>query len=316
MGEKIERIIYYLLGAMRGIVVAYILESFHFKYFCDHPKVTGAFIGALLGIMIAMIINIFNRDRFLKEDKRLRDEVVTLITHEMRTGLTSTSWAIQLILEKYGDNIDVKDKKMLENVISSIYTTTMHSVNLLDESMLDAKKLLISLKWMKLGEIEKMFNETFEKYSFGAKTKGIDLKTSIKLDHDKKVEVDLMRLRVILENLLENSFQYTTGDGGKKKEIDVKIENTDSNLTISVSDTGIGIPRDEQEKVFSEFYRASNARRVLSNGSGIGLFMSYQYIQAHHGKISFVSEEGKGTTFNISIPLWTSADTQEFLTKI
>lgn len=313
MGEKIELILYHLLGALGGVVFALMLRFFHFKYLENHPDIMGVVIGALLGLLVSMAISSLTRSRFLRQDKMLRDEVVTLITHEMRTGLTSTSWAIQLILEKYGNSLDVKDKKMLEGVISYIYTTTMHSVNLLDESMLDAKKLIISLKWTNLVDVEKMFNETFEKYSFGAKTKGIDLKTNISLDHDKQVEVDMMRLKVILENLLENSFQYTTGD---VKEIEVKVTNNETALNISVRDTGIGIPESEKEKIFSEFYRASNARKVLSNGSGIGLFMTYQYVQAHHGRISFVSEEGKGTTFNVSIPLRTSADVEEFLTKI
>ncbi len=313
MGEKIEKIAYYLLGMSGGIVAAYILESFHFRYFCDHPMVTGAVIGALGGILVAMVIEAISRGKVLSENKRLRDEVVTLITHEMRTGLTSTSWAIQLVLEKYGTSIEAEDKKMLENVISSIYTTTMHSVNLLDESMLDANKLLISLKWVSLKDVEGIFDETFEKYAFGAKTKGIDLKTNVSIDRSRQIEVDTMRLRVVLENLLENSFQYTVGE---KKEIEVTIRNTNTDLIISVRDSGIGIPVGEQEKIFSEFYRASNARRVLSNGSGIGLFMSHQYVKAHHGKISFVSEEGKGTIFNVAIPLKTSADVEGFLKEI
>ncbi len=87
-------------------------------------------------------------------------------------------------------------------------------------------------------------------------------------------------------------------------------------MLISVSDTGIGIPESEQEKIFGEFYRASNARVKLSSGSGIGLYTCAQYVQAHRGTIRFESKENVGTTFFITIPLKTIADVNEFLNKI
>lgn len=85
---------------------------------------------------------------------------------------------------------------------------------------------------------------------------------------------------------------------------------------MKVTDTGMGIPIEEQENIFSAFFRASNARRKQSTGSGIGLHMCYQYVKVHHGTIRFESTEGKGTTFYITIPLKTSADVKEFMEKM
>ena len=114
-------------------------------------------------------------------------------------------------------------------------------------------------------------------------------------------------------NLLENAIQYTINE---KKLVEVNIDNTAKNLNIKVADTGIGIPKGEQKKIFDEFYRASNARVKLQTGSGIGLYACAQYVKAHKGTIKFDSKENEGTTFYITIPLKTEVNINEFMEKI
>lgn len=240
------------------------------------------------------------RVKNLAKRNEIRNETIALITHEMRTSLTSSSWAILLILKNYTDKISEKDRRMLEGVVDSIKATAVHSVHLLDISLLDVRKLNIYLSTTNLNTIEEMFKEITEKFAFGAGREGITLKSNIKLDPEKEVDVDMVRLRVIIENLLDNAIQYS---GAGKKEIEVKIDNDEKNLNIMIRDTGIGIPESEQADIFSEFYRATNAKRKLEIGSGIGLFMCKKYVSAHHGTIRFESRENQGTTFFITIPL-------------
>jgi signal transduction histidine kinase len=189
----------------------------------------------------------------------------------------------------------------------------MHTVNLLDISLSDIGKLTISLEKVPLSKVENMVNEVVDKYILGTKRANIELISSVNLERDKVVEVDIMRLKIIIENLLENSIQYVKGQNDK---IELTVNNTKDSLNIVVKDNGIGIPENEQEKVFEEFYRASNARKKLSSGSGIGLHMTYNYVKAHKGKINFTSKENIGTSFNVSIPLKTSADVNEFLKEV
>ncbi len=311
MHELVEKIIFYLLGAVVGTVAGFILLSFDIMYIDNKDPLLIITITSLIGIIVYMIVHEYRTEKSVKRSNKVRNATVALITHEMRTGLTSTSWGIQLILQNYSNNITETDRKMLQNIINSIQTTVTHSINLLDVSLLDIGKLTIALKWVKLGEVQDIFEGILEKYSYGVKEKNIVLQTKVKLDPKKEAEVDTVRLRIILENLLENSMQYARGG-----EIKVDIENTDESMNIVVSDNGIGIPIEEQEKIFEEFYRASNARDKVSSGSGIGLFMCDQYVKAHHGTMRFESKENVGTTFYISIPLKTSANVNEFLNKI
>lgn len=271
----------------------------------------------LIGLLVAMVIVEYRHQSSLKKNMAIRDETVALITHEMRTSLTSTGWAIGMVLKKYATAINAEDTQLLKGVVDSIHTTVMHSVNLLDVSLLDIGKLSISLEWTKLSKVEIMIKELLEKYDMGAASHHITLQKDIHIDGERMAEIDMLRLRIVLENLLENAVQYTAEDKTTAdKNISVKVKTDEGRLHISVQDNGIGIPEVEKEKIFSEFYRASNARKKLSTGSGIGLYTSANYVKAHHGEIHFESKEGVGTTFFISIPLKTQADVNGFLKQI
>jgi len=313
MSELPEKIAYNVIGGIFGIALGLLLKSLNLESLKNIQYEYFLTITTLIGILFSVYLLDYKSFKDFKIHKEVRDETVALITHEMRTGLTSTSWAIQVILECYQEALSAEHREMLRKVTKSINTTVMHSVNLLDISLSDIGKLTIALSWIKLAEVETIFKETLEKYAVGATQAGITLTSNIKLNPDLSVEADTLRSRITLENLLENAIQYTLNP---EKNIHVDIYNDKSNLHITVQDTGIGIPEAEKVKIFSEFFRASNARRVLGHGSGIGLHMCHEYVQAHHGTIRFESTENKGTSFYITLPLRTKSDVNDFLKKI
>mgnify|MGYP006054946383 CR=1 FL=1 len=314
MESKLERIIFTFLGATAGVVVGIFILTYPIPMIDNNIDVFIVILTGIIGSLLFIISIYYKKGKIAKDNEKLRGETIALTTHEMRTSLTSTSWAISFILSNYKQYISEEDKKTLEDILKSIRTTVMHTVNLLDISLLDIGKLAISLEWVSLKRVEEMIREVIEKYSIGAKKDGVDLIIDIVLDHKNKVEVDNLRLRIILENLLENALQYTKDI--KNKEIKVNVNNSPTMLNITISDNGIGIPIHEQSEIFGEFFRASNARRKLSSGSGIGLHLSEQYVKAHHGTIRFESKENVGTTFYISLPLKSTTDPKEFLEKI
>ncbi len=313
MYKVIERTFLLALGAIIFIALGYLMSPILLFYINNYTNIFLVTGFTVMGILFSAVIQFYINYTRSKEAVNMRNENTALITHEMRTSLTSTSWAITYILNNYSSDIKKYDIKMLENIIKSIHTTIMHTVNLLDTSLVDIGKLSISLQWVNLSEVEDMIKEIIEKYKMGIEGQNIKFISSIKLDHELNMEVDFLRLRIIIENLLENSIQYVSGEN---KIIEIKVNNTDKRLNLIVRDNGIGIPKKEQDKIFGEFYRASNARRKMTNGSGIGLYMCKQYIKSYNGTIDFESRENEGTTFNISLPLNTSADVNEFLKQV
>jgi len=104
---------------------------------------------------------------------------------------------------------------------------------------------------------------------------------------------------LVVQNLIDNAINYSRAGG----EVRVSIEYLESKAEIQVSDTGIGIPKHQINRMFTKFFRAENVMRVQTSGSGLGLFIAKNIITRHNGKIKVGSEVNKGTTFSFTLPL-------------
>ncbi|MDD5430794.1 MAG: ATP-binding protein, partial [Candidatus Pacebacteria bacterium] len=113
------------------------------------------------------------------------------------------------------------------------------------------------------------------------------------------INADLNIMRMVLQNLISNAVKYTTKGG----RISVKISKEEKNFTIEVSNTGYGIPKNQQDKIFTKLFRADNAREIDPEGNGLGLYIVKSIINSAGGKIWFNSVENETTTFYVSIPI-------------
>lgn len=169
--------------------------------------------------------------------------------------------------------------------------------------LLDFQKIEQSAELVRLQDVElPMFLRLqVEKFIVAAQEKHIHL--SLEACPQHLVHTDVKMMDLILENLLSNAIKYTP-EGGKVT-LSASIEG--KTAQILVSDTGIGIPKAEIKNIFKSFFRASNAVNSQEMGSGLGLMLTRQLVKKLGGKLTFVSEEGKGTTFHVVLPLGNSA---------
>ena len=169
--------------------------------------------------------------------------------------------------------------------------------------LLDFQKVEQSAELVRLQDVElPMFLRLqVEKFIVAAQEKHIHL--SLEACPQHLVHTDVKMMDLILENLLSNAIKYTP-EGGKVT-LSASIEG--KTAQILVSDTGIGIPKAEIKNIFKSFFRASNAVNSQEMGSGLGLMLTRQLVEKLGGKLTFVSEEGKGTTFHVVLPLGNSA---------
>ena len=121
----------------------------------------------------------------------------------------------------------------------------------------------------------------------------------VRSDEDVMLQLDDTKMRQVVMNYIDNAIFYSHPDS----TIVIELNKTDTEVTLKVKDTGIGVPKSEQEHLFGKFYRASNARKQRPDGTGVGIYLAKKVVSALGGDIIFESKEGKGSTFGFRLPL-------------
>ena len=231
----------------------------------------------------------------LKDLDKMKTEFAAIATHEIGTPLSVISSNVEMLKEGLFGNLSDDQKKRL-NIIS---TNTDHLIKLnremMDISRMDAGKLKLKLESCCIGTIAKEI--AYEMETTLAKDKKIDINLKIP-DDLPLVSCDRYRMRQVFGNLINNAIKYTA-EGGK---IDLSIKEEENWLIIAVKDNGIGIPKEEQEKIFQRFYEIGDYLEHETGGAGLGLSIVKGIVEAHYGKVWVESEPKKGSTFYFMLP--------------
>jgi len=223
-----------------------------------------------------------------------KDEFVSMASHQLRTPLTSIKGYLSMVMEGDAGKINEDQRKMLGQAFFSSQRMVYLISDLLNVSRLKTGKFIIEAKPVYLPDlVESEVSQLKE----GAAAKNLTLVFS-KPKKFATLNLDNMKIRQVVMNFTDNAIYYTPA-GGK---ITVALKETAKSVEFSVKDSGIGVPKDEQHKLFAKFYRAENARKARPDGTGLGLFMAKKVIIAQGGSMIFDSKEGKGSTFGFSFP--------------
>ena len=242
-----------------------------------------------------------------KEIDRAKTEFVSLASHQLRTPLSSINWYSEMLLDGDAGKITKEQKKYLQE----IYRGNKRMVDLVDA--------LLNVSRIELGTF--MVEPIPMNVVLAAASVLADLKQTIKKKKIVLKEVyakdipqlmaDSKLMRIIFQNIFSNAVKYTPEGGSVLLAIEVlkKGQMVDGKkvsremLLITVADTGYGIPKEQQDKVFTKMFRADNVRERDPEGTGLGLYLVKSIVEHVNGTIWFESEEGKGSTFYIALPL-------------
>jgi signal transduction histidine kinase len=223
-----------------------------------------------------------------------KDEFVSMASHQLRTPLTSIKGYLSMVLDGDAGEITETQKTMLGQAFFSSQRMVYLISDLLNVSRLKTGKFVIESKPVYLPDV---VGSELEQLQEGANAKNLKL-TFTKPKTFAKMNLDEMKLRQVIMNFTDNAIYYTPS-GGK---INVELKETAKSIEFTVKDSGIGVPKEQQHKLFTKFYRADNARKARPDGTGLGLFMAKKVIIAQGGSMIFDSKEGKGSTFGFSFP--------------
>ncbi len=237
-------------------------------------------------------------NRRLKEVDQMKTEFISVASHQMRTPLSATKWVLRMILDGDLGPLNTQQREMLNKGYQTNERMILLINDLLNVSRIEEGRFQYRFVHMSLEEVvENVIQEMAETI----KNKEITFEYRKPKSPLAKVNIDPQKIHLILQNLIDNSLKYTP-PGGK---VTVELHQADNRLICSIADNGVGIPREQQGRIFSKFFRADNVVRMQTDGSGLGLFIVKNIIEKHHGSVWFESIEGRGTIFYFSLPIET-----------
>lgn len=235
--------------------------------------------------------------KHLNDLLRVKDEFVKITSHQLRTPTTIIKGMLSMILDGSLDDNENKRKQYLEQAFQSVQNLERIIHGILGASDMTAGKLLMTFEPV---DIREMILRLVAERNHLANKKNINLKFNDTVSELPKIPADKVKLREALANLIDNAIHYTP-----QGEVCISLEASPDNNYVSfcVKDSGIGIKNSEKHKIFKKFSRTEQSTMLNPNGTGLGLYIVKQIIDAHHGAILVESAgENMGTLFKVTIP--------------
>ncbi|KGX85954.1 ATP-binding protein [Pontibacillus litoralis] len=242
--------------------------------------------------------------RDMTEERRLdklREDFITNVSHELRTPISMLQGYSEAIVDDIAETTEEKNE-----LAQIIYDESLRMGRLVNE--------LLDLAHMEVGKIQlnkeatplkEFIDRVVRKFHGIAKDYDVELEIDMgNMEEEVCVHIDPDRMEQVLTNLIDNAIRHTQED----TKIKVSLSQTETNVMINIEDQGYGIPEEDLPFIFERFYKAdkSRQRKQRHSGTGIGLSIAKNIIEAHRGSITVYSKEGDGTTFTVIIPLLSS----------
>ena len=228
--------------------------------------------------------------------EKMKTEFVSLAAHQLRTPLSAIKWTLRMLLD--GDLGEITSEQ--RDFIEKTYVSNERMINLINDLLnvtrIEEGRYLYKPVSSDIAPIVQFVINSY-KDEYARKKIRLEFKTPEK--PLPKVSIDVEKIKLAIQNFLDNALKYTPVGG----EVSVFLKNIKKEIQLGVKDNGVGVPKNQQDRMFNKFFRAANVLGIDTEGSGLGLFITKNIIEAHGGKIWFESEEGKGATFYFSLPV-------------
>ena len=244
-----------------------------------------------LGILV--ILHDVTREKMVE---KMKTEFVSLVAHQLRTPLSAIKWTLRILLDRELGAITSEQQDFLEKT----YQSNERMISLIND-LLNVTRIEEGTYIYKptLTSIEVLWQSVVNSLKEEIGRKAIHFEFKKPESPLPQVLIDAEKMGLVLQNLLDNAVRYTPKGG----RVTISLKYAKEEIECSVKDTGIGIPKDQKGRIFSKFFRGANVMRLETEGTGLGLFIAKNIVEAHQGRIWFKSEEGKGSTFYFTLPV-------------
>lgn len=243
------------------------------------------------------MVTVLNDVTKQKELDEMKSQFLSNVTHELRNPIGAIKQSIAVILEGTAGELSEPQEKFLSNAKRNLDRLSSLVDDILDLSKLEAKKMELTLK---PSSIATVINEVRVTLDTWTKNKGIHLVKNIQEDLPE-INIDPNRIIQVLINIISNAIKFTPIDG--TITLGAELSDKKNELIMTVSDTGVGIPKEDLPKIFGKFQQAKNRAAGDKSGTGLGLTIAQELVGLHGGEISVESKEGQGTTFTFTLSM-------------
>lgn len=233
-----------------------------------------------------------------REVQKMKSEFVSIVSHQLRTPSSAVKWYIETLLDnKKGNKINSWQVEHLQQAYQSNERMIALINDLLNVSRLESGRLKMNFTDVQIADICASVISEMENF---ARANNVGVVCNINAKTTPLVMADAEKIRQVIQNIINNAIKYTR-PGRQTVQVNAKKEK--KALKLWVKDRGMGVPKEQQKRMFERFFRAENAIISQTEGSGLGLYIAKQIVNLHHGDIWMESKEGEGSIFYITLPL-------------
>ncbi|HUP57033.1 MAG TPA: CHASE2 domain-containing protein [Bdellovibrionota bacterium] len=270
----------------------------------ESQPLVGIFIGYYVVVPYRLIREYKKRwdyqrkNELLTQVEELKTNFLNLVTHDLKTPVARIQGLAEVLLAKTASLLPASERETLKHIIHSTDELNHFISSILELSKVETNRLAPNLESR---DINQLIERAVEFFTPSARAKRIELVPN--LEPLFPIRIDASLVSKVINNLIDNALKYSPA------ESQVKIESREVNLPtgvyveISVQDEGIGLTEEERENLFTRFYRAKNDTTAQVAGTGLGLYLTKYFVEAHQGIVTVESEKGKGSRFKICLPM-------------
>lgn len=277
------------------IIISSVLTFFIGSRYIDDPIIVALIVLGITVILFVFLFLIVQGFEKLTEANKLKTEFVSIVSHQLRSPLSNLKMTLDLLMSRKIGSI--KEEQVDYFKILKDNSDRMEAIvsDLLIVSRIETEKFFLKKENFSLADLVERTIKNFEIY---AKSSNIEISLEFPKDLPK-VFADSSKIQLVVENLLDNAIKYTP----KKGSVKITLEKNDQKVFFKIKDSGFGIPSQDKKYIFKKFFRADNAVRHQTQGSGLGLYIAKSIIEKSGGKINFDSGQSKGTLFWFTLPI-------------
>ena len=226
---------------------------------------------------------------------KMKTEFVSIASHQLKTPISEMKWETELLLSKFSVGLSNQQVEIIKEIVHSGEKMGRLVNDLLDVARIDQGNLPLTKDKINLQEL---IEESIELQKTLATSMNVEIKKSFQAG-EFNIIGDKRRISVVLDNLISNAIKYTNKEG----KVEIILENKGNTVEICVRDNGVGIPKNEQERIAEKFFRSNNSIKNKTDGTGLGLYIAKNIIEQSGGSFWFESIENAGSEFYFSLPI-------------